>query len=203
MNHFKEAAKSWDKESTKSRNQVFADAILSSLDAKKEKMKLLDFGCGTGLLSQYLVDVTSEVIGIDTTEEMLEEFDKKFHAPVKAKSICINLEESKLPAELGNFDLIVSAMAFHHLNQPGEVLKTLKDLVSDQGKIFVIDLDKEDGSFHPDNKKMGVKHFGFSEQEQANWAATLNLQFERKIVFEIEKNDRKYPVAMSIFAKSS
>ena len=129
MNHFKEAAKSWDKESTVNRNQVFAESILKHISSNKEKLSLLDFGCGTGLLSQFLIDRTSRVVGIDPTVEMLAQFDQKFEKYGFAKSYALNIETEAMPEEIGSFDVIVSAMAFHHLENPLASLGKLKKLL--------------------------------------------------------------------------
>jgi Predicted methyltransferase (contains TPR repeat) len=40
-------------------------------------MKVLDFGCGTGLLSFFLQPYVGEITGIDTSKGMIEVFDKK------------------------------------------------------------------------------------------------------------------------------
>ncbi|GAB4015158.1 MAG: class I SAM-dependent methyltransferase [Bdellovibrio sp.] len=200
MSHFKEAAKTWDKDSTINRNRIFAEAIVSKLD--RNQLRTLDFGCGTGLLSQFLIDKISYLIGIDTTQEMLDQFNEKFADFKRFETHCLNIEENDIPKEFGKFDLIISAMAFHHLKNPIQGLAKLVDILNQEGEIFIIDLEKEDGSFHPDNKKMGVHHFGFSSEDHQAWAKELNLKFERKAIFSIEKNDRSYDVIMAHFSRN-
>lgn len=200
MSHFKEAAKTWDKDSTINRNRIFAEAIVEKLH--RNQLRTLDFGCGTGLLSQFLIDKISSLVGIDTTQEMLDQFNEKFADFKKAQSYCLNIEENELPKELGKFDLIISAMAFHHLKHPMKGLSHLIDILNPDGEIFIIDLEKEDGSFHPDNKKMGVHHFGFSADDHQTWAKELNLKHDRKVIFSIEKNERSYDVIMARFSKN-
>jgi len=198
MNHFKEAAKTWDQGPTINRNKIFAESIEKHLF--KNNLSLLDFGCGTGLLSQFLEGKISNLVGIDPTLEMLDQFKSKFTHLNSVRSFALNIESEPLPKDIGRFDVIVSAMAFHHLEQPLKALGILKGLLNPEGQIFVLDLDLEDGSFHPDNKGMGVKHFGFSGEDQKMWSSELGFKsFTREIIHHISKNEREYGVALSLY----
>jgi 2-polyprenyl-3-methyl-5-hydroxy-6-metoxy-1,4-benzoquinol methylase len=116
------------------------------------------------------------------------------------KCLAINLENESLPSDAGPFDLIVTAMAFHHLKDPKAVLSLFKKHLTPAGRVFVIDLDEEDGSFHPDNEGMGVHHFGFSKNTMESWSQDLGFDsFQQEIVYEMFKNDRSYGIGMGIF----
>lgn len=202
MSHFKDAAKTWDTDKTRTRNQIFADAAAKYIT--KSPIELLDFGCGTGLLGEALMQnkaiSVSRLVGIDSVEEMIEEFILKFIDEPKARGYSFDIEKGNWKKEIGSFDVLVTAMAFHHLDRPFEALVQLKKYMNPQGKIMIIDLDAEDGSFHPDPKAMGVKHFGFSKDERELWAKEGQfVHVEHEVVFNIEKNDRSYPVLMSVF----
>lgn len=205
MSHFKEAAKTWDTDKTRTRNQIFASAISAHLPSSSlGTLDVLDFGCGTGLLGEALLQnkdlKVSRLVGIDSVEEMIEEFILKFIDEPRARGYSFDIEKGDWKDELGAFDVLVTAMAFHHLDQPLAALKNLKKYMNPGGKIFIIDLDEEDGSFHPDPKAMGVKHFGFSQKERDQWAQEAGFsKVLHEVIFEIEKNERSYPVLMSVF----
>lgn len=197
--HFDTAAKTWDREETVKRNEAFAVAIKKHVDSRISK--LMDFGCGTGLLTAQFVNLADELIGIETSSGMLEQFSQRFEGASKVKFLAINLEKESLPSEVGTFDVIVTAMAFHHLLEPKKILSLFKKHLSSNGKIFVIDLDEEDGTFHPDNQAMGVHHFGFSKRTLESWSKDLEFNsFQHDIVYEIVKNSRSYGIGMSIFS---
>lgn len=203
MSHFKNAAKTWDTDKTRSRNQIFADSVAQHLKGAQE-LRVLDFGCGTGLLGEAMLNNPSlnisSLVGIDSVEEMIEEFILKFIDEPRARGFTFDIEHQNWRDELGTFDVIVSAMAFHHLDEPQLALKQLRNYVNPAGKIFIIDLDKEDGSFHPDPKAMGVKHFGFSQDDRDRWLSVAEFsKVEHDVVFEMEKNHKTYPVLMSVF----
>ena len=200
MSHFQEAAKNWDTDEKIQMNRAFAQGIARHLEGKEGALRFLDFGCGTGLLSQFYAENAAKLVGIDTTQEMLDQFNEKFRDLPQVNSRLINLEKENVPSDLGPFDVIMTAMAFHHLEEPPKVLATLKNLLAPKGKIFVIDLDKEDGSFHPDNEGMGVKHYGFAKEKLKNWGKELGFQnVEHEIVHKMHRNDRDYPVFLATY----
>lgn len=200
-NHFDTAARSWDTEESVKRSNCFAREIKNYLPQSLLHGRVLDLGCGTGLLSQHFVTEASFILGIDTAQGMLEQFNLKFKHNKNVMSLILDLEKDSLPSDIGKFDFVVSSMAFHHLNGPVKMLKLLKENLSSEGFIFVIDLDKEDGTFHPDNEGMGVKHFGFSKEEMMNWGNQIDLNFvDHKIIYTIAKNDREYGVGMAVYS---
>lgn len=94
-----------------------------SLVNLQEGEKVLDVGCGTGVLSilaGVLVGKTGKVEGIDIAPKMIE----KAQAKAKKTELKINfgtasIDELPYPDEC--FDVVISSMMFHHL--PIEVKK--------------------------------------------------------------------------------
>ncbi len=201
MSHFDQSANQWDTPDKIAWTERYAQAIRSRV-APGRRIRLLDVGCGTGLLSFHFAPVADAILGIDTSPGMLEVFDAKAKATPQARSLLLDLEAHDLPAG-ATFDLVVSSMAFHHLVDPAAVLKKLGAALADGGRIAILDLDQEDGTFHPDPARMGVKHFGFSEAAARDWAARAGLELlTREIVHVIEKGEgRRYPIFMAVFGR--
>lgn len=191
MSHFDNQANNWDTAEKISFFEKLSNHIREQLKIV-DSVRVLDFGCGTGLFGLNFLTHENELVGIDTSAGMLEVINKKVDSTYKLKTYLLNLEEQALPKDIGTFDLIVSAMAFHHLNEPEKMIQKLKPLLNKNGTLVIIDLDKEDGSFHPNNKEMGVKHFGFDKETLKSWAQENKLTFTHTIYHYIEKNDRKY-----------
>lgn len=160
------------------------------------KADILDFGCGTGLFGLEFLEYIKTLTGIDTSQGMLEVFDLKTRDYENIKSLNINLEDSPLSEK---FDLIISSMAFHHLDDPLKVLIKLKRALNKKGQIVIVDLDKEDGTFHPDNDGMGVKHFGFSRIELDRWADVAKLKLDYRIINSISKNETEFKQFLAIY----
>jgi len=196
MSHFNSVANDWDSEDKIKQIKIHANAIKKNLGEIKDQ-RILDFGAGTGLLGFEFIDNAKSLLGIDTSQGMLDVMALKAKDISKVSTLNINLENESLDNE---FDLIISSMAFHHLNKPGIVLQKLANALTKNGKIVIIDLDEEDGTFHPDNKKMGVKHFGFNQSQIKSWIKDENLNVEISIINKIEKNQKTYGQFMAIFS---
>ena len=107
----------------------------------------------------------------------------------------LNLEEQSIHEQ---FDLILSSMAFHHLKDPASMINKLKKNLRPGGVLAVIDLDKEDGSFHSDPANMGVHHFGFSEESNREWGKDFK-EVRREIINTISKNGGEYPIFLALY----
>lgn len=198
MSHFNQVANSWDTPEKIRQSEVYGKKIKFFLRSNSP-LKVLEIGCGTGLLGSQFIEDKNQLIGIDTSHGMLNVFNQKFQSTNNAKGLLLNLETDVLTEN--NFDLVISSMAFHHLKSPIDILKKVKPLLNENAKIAIIDLDQEDGSFHPDPANMGVYHFGFSSDQLNLWAKEVGLKFiNRSIVNVVSKNDKTYPIFLAIFS---
>ena len=197
MDHFNKVANEWDSAEKISLMKELATKVKNSVELEFD-LEILDFGCGTGLFGLEFVDHAKRLVGMDSSQAMLDVFDLKTASISTINSVCVDLQESEFKDQ---FDLIISSMAFHHLKDPLNVLEKLVKLLKDEGQILIVDLDKEDGSFHPDNQGMGVKHYGFSKDELQMWQDKLNLKFEWKIINKILKNEREYNQFLAVYSK--
>lgn len=84
------------------------NTVINSLNLEN-KMKVLDIGIGTGLLTERMPN-DLELYGIDISEKMMDK--------IKEKSLKVNLQIGNfcnIPFQDKYFDRIVSTFAFHHL----------------------------------------------------------------------------------------
>jgi 2-polyprenyl-3-methyl-5-hydroxy-6-metoxy-1,4-benzoquinol methylase len=99
----------------------------------------LDVGCGTGELTKKLAPYSIEIIGVDISENMINEAlmrnsDKKINY--------INISAEKyLEKTDREFDVIISVAALHHMNEK-KILETMKGKLTKNGKILILDLVK-------------------------------------------------------------
>jgi len=102
--------------------------------------RILDVGCGTGELTKKLVLFGKEITGIDISENMLHEAEKRNYDE-KIKYIKISAEDY-LEETDRQFDIIISIAALHHMNEE-RILKIMKNRLTENGKILVLDIVKE------------------------------------------------------------
>jgi ubiquinone/menaquinone biosynthesis C-methylase UbiE len=62
------------------------------------------------------------------------------------------------------YDIIYSSMSLHHVTSLEETLQNFYDLLQDGGQLCIVDLDKEDGSFHSQESNF-LGHNGFEQKE--------------------------------------
>lgn len=197
MDHFNEQAKKWDTSEKIERSKKYAEKILEKIN-KKNVSKILEFGCGTGLLGSYFLSDDTSLVGIDTSQGMLDIFNEKFKNK-NARSYHLNLEEHDFPIN-EKFDLIVTSMAFHHLKNPESMMTKLKNLLKREGILAIIDLDEELGDFHPDPKNMGVHHFGFSNGTTDKWAILAKFKtYTRENIDTIKKESGDYTIFLALY----
>jgi ubiquinone/menaquinone biosynthesis C-methylase UbiE len=158
-NIFDNRAAAWDDKPR--RAKLAADVARAICDTVKitPDMDILDFGCGTGLLTLQFPPLARSVTGIDSSKGMLAVLEEKIREQglPKVTARCIDVEKGELPD--GTYDLIVSSMTFHHIRDVQPVLAILSSLLKPAGTLAIADLDSDNGKFHdtPD----GVFHNGF------------------------------------------
>jgi ubiquinone/menaquinone biosynthesis C-methylase UbiE len=199
MSHFNHAASNWDSEGKVKLMGHLSEKTLEKLNLPKTKIDILDFGCGTGLYGLEFFEHANSLLGIDTSEGMLQVFDEKTKDHPHISSQLLNLEKEDLD---GTFDLVVSSMTFHHLDHPDKTILKLSRLLNPKGQLAIVDLEKEDGSFHPDPEGMGVKHFGFSPEQLSSWAKEAGMTVESTTINNVEKNEKTYNQFLAVFKKS-
>ncbi|MBE0651968.1 MAG: class I SAM-dependent methyltransferase [Bacteroidales bacterium] len=159
--NFDERAANWEKPQQIIMANGVAATMICALEPTSD-MSVMDYGCGSGLVTMSFQPLVRQVVGVDSSRGMLEVFQNKV-SRLGFENVSSQLadleEEDKIE---GEFDLIVSSMAFHHVRKLPELLKRLYDHMVPGGSIGIADLDKEDGTFHSDNT--GVAHFGFDRK---------------------------------------
>lgn len=152
----KEAAK-WDTPPRIKLAEEVAAAVIA--EAKPgPKTDVLDFGCGTGLLSLCLQPLVKSVIGADTSQGMLDVFDNKIREMGITNARTLHLDPA-CPVLEGSYGLVVSNMTLHHVPDIPPMLAQFHKVLVPGGKLCIADLDPDNGEFHPD--KTGVFHNGF------------------------------------------
>ena len=109
--------------------------------------RVLDVATGPGYIAEAFARAAREVIGIDLTAAMLaigEERTKE--RGVSNISFQIG-DVQKLPFERETFDVVVSRLALHHMQNPGQVVGEMARVCKPGGTVLVEDIY---GSEHPE-----------------------------------------------------
>jgi len=192
---FKEKALDWDaNDMVRGLSSAIGAAIQANV-ALTETMDVLDFGAGTGLITSQIAHKVKKVTAVDVSQAMLDKLIAKDALQGKVEALCRNILEQPLAIR---FDLIVSAMAMHHVDDTEKLVACFAEHLKPGGKIALADLDEEDGTFHPADIE-GVYHNGFNRDVFRSMLFRHNFKEIRFITAHaVTKGDKSYPVFLVI-----
>lgn len=159
---FKDRAKSWDNEATIKRSKIIAEKIIDIVGENK-KDSVMEYGCATGLIGFNLCDKYKKITFMDSEEEMLNRVKEKNKSYKFLNVSTINIDLTKEEYEKEKFDIIYTSLTLHHIIDLEKIIKTFYNLLNENGILFIIDLDTDDGSFHMDTKDFNGYN-GFEHQ---------------------------------------
>ena len=115
--------------------------------AKLNGARVLDVGCGGGLLCEALVQAGAHVMGIDLADGMIEV--AKLHAAEQSLAIDYRLMDAELLAarESAAFDVVTCMEMLEHVPEPGITVATLARLVRPGGSVFISTINRNLKSF--------------------------------------------------------
>lgn len=183
---FDQEAARWDLNSGRVKAaEEISRAILREIPLTPD-LDVLDFGCGTGLITLALQPYVRSVTGVDSSRGMLDVLRKKIadRGLTNAAARYLNIDQGDVLA--GSYHLIVSSMTLHHVKDTVSLLKRFYGVLRPSGLLAVADLDSEGGLFHSDNS--GVFHFGFGREEMREQCLKAGFQDIRFVqATQIEK----------------
>ena len=196
---FESKAADWDKGDMK---QMLSQAIGGAMVQKvafQPQHHVMDFGAGTGLICSAIAPHVQSIAAVDISPAMLERLAAKPELQGKVSTICQDILGCPLK---DRFDVIVSAMAMHHVQDTDAMLQSFYDHLKEGGNVALADLDAEDGSFHPEDIE-GVFHHGFDRNELQSKLERVGFQdVHFETVTTVYKDDKAYPVFMVMAAKA-
>lgn len=188
---FTEKAQDWDSnDMVKQLSTAIGHTILDKVPLDRQ-MHVLDFGAGTGLICSHVAPKVEKVVAVDISEAMLEKLMAKPELTGKVEAVCQDITDKPLQSR---FDLIISAMAMHHVENTDELFKTFASHLKPGARVALADLDKEDGTFHPEDAQ-GVFHAGFERdaiQAILQEKGFSDIQFTT--AHTVNKEDKSFPI---------
>ena len=121
------------------------DNIIKTFELKKNekplnKIKILDIGCGGGLLSEPMSRLGADVVGIDASDKNISV--AKLHAKknnLNIKYVCSSPENFQINEK---FDVILNMEIIEHVDNVDQFLKSCSNLLKKNGMMFVATLNK-------------------------------------------------------------
>jgi ubiquinone/menaquinone biosynthesis C-methylase UbiE len=100
-----------------------------------EGRRMLDFGCGTGRISAWLVEERARVVGVDITTEMLTVARRR--TPNALFSL---IDGQRLPFERGCLDAVLSAYVLqYYVRSGGAIVREIASCIREDGRLVAIE----------------------------------------------------------------
>jgi ubiquinone/menaquinone biosynthesis C-methylase UbiE len=156
---FNKEAATWDEVPARVKLAKDIGAAVTDEIVLTSNMDVLDFGCGTGLLTLQLQPIVHSLTGVDSSHGMIDVLKAKIDRQNLPNIKTQYLDTEKGDILEGTYHLIVSGMTLHHIKEIRPLLDQFYRILTPSGYLCIADLDLDDGKFHDNNN--GLFHFGF------------------------------------------
>ena len=193
---FDASAATWDDDPQKVARALRVAALIAEAVPDLAGKRVLEYGCGTGLLGFALRPRVAAVTLADSSAGMLAEVERKIARSgfTAMTPLRLDLATDAPPAE--RFDLVCSLMTLHHVPDTEGLLRALRGLLPPGGVACLSDLDAEDGSFHGPEVKV---HHGFDRARLGRQLVAAGFELPSfQTAVEVAKGGRSYPVFLAI-----
>jgi predicted TPR repeat methyltransferase len=193
---FDERAATWDDDPAKvERSQRVASAIRELVPLGPE-VRLLEYGAGTGLVTEALRDAVGPSTLADTSAGMRAVMERKVAGGTLRDARIWDLDLSTAAAPAETFDLIVTVLTLHHIPELSPVMAAFASLLDGDGHLCIVDLEEEDGSFHGDAFE-GHRGFRRADMEKLlTDAGFTGVDFHP--CGELDRNGSMYPLFLAV-----
>ncbi|EGQ9316660.1 SAM-dependent methyltransferase [Vibrio parahaemolyticus] len=180
-------AKNWESNPA---TEQFAQSVFAQLQqlTQLDGIKVLDFGCGTGQLSQLLSPIVKDIVALDASEAMIEELDKKELLNVEPVVDALSRGlVAQHPAFRGQFDLVVASSVLAFIDDVESSLDIAHSLLNEGGYFVHFDwvAESEQDGFTLSRSENALSNAGF-------------VDVEAKKVFDITSDGQTMSVLMGV-----
>ncbi|HKY55958.1 MAG TPA: class I SAM-dependent methyltransferase [Anaerolineales bacterium] len=111
--------------------------LIRYLSSKPQPLSILDFGCGTGWLSNLLSKAGQSVIGLDQNRYELKQAARVFLPNPKLGFLEANIFSA--PFSDAHFDVIILASVLQYFRDVPTLISVLSSYLKPQGEIHILD----------------------------------------------------------------
>ena len=170
-NYFDEVAPQWDRLRESFFSRTVGDKALSVANVQEGRIAA-DIGCGTGFITEGLVQRGLAVIAVDGSEAMLSQMKQKFAG---LDLIDYRLGEAgSLPVQDETVDYAFANMYLHHVEFPPEAIKEMARVLKPEGMLVITDLDTHGFEFL--KREHNDSWMGFARDDIRRWLEEAGLR---------------------------
>ena len=118
-------------------SEGLADSLAAVLELDGHG-RLLDVGCGPGIIALRLAHLFDSVIGLDPDAGMLDEARRAAREQGTTNASWVLLRAEELPADWGAFRVITFAQSFHWMDRP-KVASAVRAMIEPNGAVVQVE----------------------------------------------------------------
>lgn len=141
-------------------------------------LDVVDFGCGTGVLTVEIARWARKVTAIDRSASALEQASARAERQGLENVTFLEADLAKLPLATGKKDLVVISQSLHHVADPEAVLAEAARILKPSGRLVVLELMPHEETWV--RERLGHAHLGLAPdalQAQLALAGFKSIQF--------------------------
>jgi len=158
--------------------QRLGAAMIRAYPFNEDSTLVLDYACGTGLISKELASHAKCIVGVDISQSMIDQYNQSVVnqgiPPEEMRAVCCDLTAAPDQLDGMKFDVVVCASSYHHFPSIEDVTKALASYLKPGGSLLVADLMKPSSAqeLFPSETHHVVPHKGGFEE------ANIRVVFE-------------------------
>jgi ubiquinone/menaquinone biosynthesis C-methylase UbiE len=102
--------------------------------------RVLDVGCGPGIVTSALAEGAQEVVALDLIPQMLEQARERCAKAGRTNVVFKEGSATALPFADATFDAVVTRLSFHHFAEPNVALKEMLRVLRRGGILTIADV---------------------------------------------------------------
>ncbi len=131
----------------------------TALSSLLPPLDVVDFGCGTGVLTVEIARWAKRVTAIDRSPSALAQASARAEREQLSNVTFLEADLHALPLGAGRKDLVVASQSLHHVQDPPAVLAEAARILKPGGKLVVLELMPHDEQWV--RERLGHVHLGF------------------------------------------
>lgn len=180
-NVFEQMAKRYDSDERKELARIVAEEVKPEVQDSRSK-SLIDYGSGTGLVGLALADRVESILLVDSSQQMLEVAQAKISRGGITNAKVLLTDFTQESPEL-QADIVLVSLVLLHVPDTKKILQELYNVLTEDGKLIIIDFDKNEKVTHPkvhngfvhEELKQLLSEVGFKDIEIRNFYSGKNI----------------------------
>ncbi|ARK20467.1 class I SAM-dependent DNA methyltransferase [Sporosarcina ureae] len=180
-NVFEQMAKRYDSDERKELARIVAEEVKPEVQDSRSK-SLIDYGSGTGLVGLALADLVESILLVDSSQQMLEVAQAKISRGEITNAKVLYTDFTQESPEL-QADIVLVSLVLLHVPDTKKILQELYNVLTEDGKLIIIDFDKNEKVTHPkvhngfvhEELKQLLSEVGFKDIEIRNFYSGKNI----------------------------